>query len=396
MDAGPARQKQWAYYAGFLILGLTTAALGPSLPYLARATGSTLESIGYTFPARAGAYLFASWLVGRLYDRFRGHLLMTFGLVLIGLTLVMIPYTGLLTGLIALLVIMGLGMGILDVGGNTLLLWSDTSRPGAAMNALHFFYGLGSFLSPLIIAGALAWQGGIKMGYLVFGVLTLPLILIIFHLPSPQPPAQSPQEGQTSFLLSEVKVPLLLVALFYFFYVGVEVGFGGWIHTYALQTELEIDTTAAVLTSVYWGAFTVSRLISIPLASRWKPTALLTADLCGALISLALILFWPSSRLALWLGTVGLGFSIASIFPTMLSFAHQQMRLQGKETAWLFVSAGLGAMSLPWIMSRFVSGDHPLRIMLVLLLDLILAVVLFGVLCFWPGWTATSMEENQA
>jgi FHS family Na+ dependent glucose MFS transporter 1 len=384
MDKKSQKCNRWSYYAILMLLGLAGAALGPSLPSLAEGTGSTLTEIGNTFPSRAGAYLMGSWIAGRLYDRFPGNLVLKVSLLLMGVALCFVPLMAHLPGLIMVLIIMGLGMGALDVGGNTLLLWMKSDHPQSAMNALHFFYGLGSFLSPLILAAALQFKGGIQLGYWVYGALTLPVFLVMLSVPSPQPPEETGEEGNKVSIFQVVcKYPLLLIAIFYFLYVGVEVGFGGWIYTYALQTSLATETTAALLTSVFWGAFTLSRLLSIPLAARLDAKAFLGLDLLGALFSLSLILLWPSSKYALWGGAIGLGFAIASVFPTMLSFANQHLRLKGKETSWLFVSSGLGAMFTPWFMSRFVAGTFPLMIILLLLAALLLACLLFGALLIW-------------
>ena len=47
---------------------------------------------------------------------------------------------------------MGVAEGALDVGGNTLLIWVHRHKVGPFMNGLHFFFGAGAFLSPIIIA----------------------------------------------------------------------------------------------------------------------------------------------------------------------------------------------------------------------------------------------------
>lgn len=384
MEKRYQKRNQWSYYAIFVLLGLAGAALGPSLPSLAEGTQSTLTEIGHIFPSRAGAYLLGSWIVGRLYDRFPGNLVLKGGLLLMGVALFVVPLMTHLAGLVIVLIIMGLGMGALDVGGNTLLLWAESDHPQSAMNALHFFYGLGSFLSPLILAAALQFRGGIQLGYWVYGALTLFVFLVMLPLPSPHPPEEA-MEGRNKASVFQVdfKYPLLLIAIFYFLYVGVEVGFGGWIYTYALQTSLATETTAALLTSIFWGAFTLSRLFSIPLAARLEPKSVLGLDLMGALVSLSLILLWPSSKTALWAGAVGLGFAIASVFPTMLTFANRHLHLKGKETSWFFVSAGLGAMFTPWFMSRFVAGTFPLMMIIILLAALVLACFLYGAFLLW-------------
>lgn len=381
MGIDKKRFGSWYYFAAFFVLGLITASLGPSLSSFSNGINRTLQELGILFPVRAGAYLFGAWLTGRLIDRIRGHALLVAGMLLMGVTSFFIPGIQRMWGLLAAMVIMGWGMGILDVGGNTLLLWQKLKDPGSAMNALHFFYGLGSFLSPLILAGAIQYTGGIKVGYVMYGIVFIPLVLLVLQGDSPQPP-QEKDSDQVSFSLGKNRRTLILISVFFFLYVGVEVGFGGWIAAYGLKSDLTTAVTGAVLTSAYWGAFTAARLASVPLAARWKPSTLLILDFSGGLISLAVILVWPSSRVALWGGALGLGWSLASVFPTMLTFANRHLSLKGRETSWFFVSAGLGAMVTPWVLSRFVEGGSPVRLMQVLFIDLLFTCVLFGILIF--------------
>ena len=56
-----------AYYLSFIILGLTTAANGPSLPKLAEHTSSALERISLIFVFSSLGYLIGSFFGGRAF-----------------------------------------------------------------------------------------------------------------------------------------------------------------------------------------------------------------------------------------------------------------------------------------------------------------------------------------
>jgi FHS family Na+ dependent glucose MFS transporter 1 len=66
-----------------------------------------------------------------------------------------VPTLSLLSLLIVVLLVLGMAEGLLDVGGNTLLVWVHQPNVGPYMNALHFFFGLGAFFSPIIVAQAI-------------------------------------------------------------------------------------------------------------------------------------------------------------------------------------------------------------------------------------------------
>ena len=159
---------------------------------------------------------------------------------------------------------------------------------------------------------------------------------------------------------------------FFFIYVGIEVGFSGWIFTYATTLGLANETAAAYLTSAFWGALTVGRLFAIPLTARLRPSAILYMDLLGALASIGLMILCQSTT-ALWLGVIGLGLFFASVFPTTLSLADRRMSLTGKVTGWLFLGASLGGMTLPLLMGLFLENISPIAILWFTFLALILA-----------------------
>jgi FHS family Na+ dependent glucose MFS transporter 1 len=172
------------------------------------------------------------------------------------------PTIPLLWLLIAVLLLMGIGEGVLDVGGNTLLVWVHRRKVGPFMNALHFFFGAGAFIAPIIIAQAVKMSGDIHWAYWILALLILPVSLWLLRLPSPtaQTISKDDPAGQVNHLL------VALIVLFFFLYVGAEVSFGGWVFTYAVTLELTTETFAAYLTSAFWGSLTVGRLLAIPIA----------------------------------------------------------------------------------------------------------------------------------
>jgi FHS family Na+ dependent glucose MFS transporter 1 len=172
------------------------------------------------------------------------------------------------------------------------------------------------------------------------------------------------------------------VVAFFFFYVGAEVGFGGWIYSYATAVRVGGDATAAYLTSVFWASLTAGRLLGIPIALRLSPRLVLLVDLAGALGSLGGLILWPHSPLVAWLGTCGMGLAMASVFPTMMCLAQRHVRISGTVTGWFFVGASGGGMVLPWLMGQLFESVGPRSIMLVLAVDLLGAAALLVALAF--------------
>lgn len=379
------RDGKWAktigYYAAFVALGLVSASLGPTLNGLAENTQSTLSQISYLFLARSFGYLLGSILAGRVYDRMAGHPLIVGALGIMAVMAFITPTLTVLGLLIAVLLVLGLAEGLLDVGGNTLLVWVHQPDIGPYMNALHFFFGLGAFFSPLIVAQAIDWRGDITWAYWLLALLLLPVFLWFVRLPSP--PLRRQREGESAEPINYFFVGILIV--FFFLFVGVEVSYSGWIYTYAVTTGLANETSAAYLNSIFWAAFTIGRLIGIPIAARFRPRAILLTDLLGCILSVAIVLVWPTSAAVLWIGVAGAGFAMASIFAVTLSWAERRIHLTGFITSCFFIGTSTGAMFFPWFIGQLFEAYGPHVTMLTILVTDIAALALFVVLMVYGG-----------
>ncbi len=362
-----------AYYASFVALGLIGSLLGPSLPSLAQQTGVRLDQISILFTGRSLGYLLGSLLGGRLYDRRHGNPVMAAFLGLIFLTVLVSPLIPLLWLLFLAMLLMGAGEGGLDVGGNTMLMWLHREKVGPFMNGLHFAFGIGSFITPIIIAQAALASGDVNWGFWVVGLILFPVIFWLLRIPSPRNLAVA---GENPAKKNNYLV-IFLIVLVFCLYVGSEVSFGGWIYTYAVAMKLMNTTTAALMTSVFWGSLTFGRLLSIPIAAKFKITSILYADIIGVLVSVGLIALFPTSQAIGWIGTFGTGFAMASIFPTLLSLAESRLHITGKVNSLFFVGASSGSMALPWLIGQLFEPVGPRIAMVAIIVAMTLALITF-------------------
>jgi len=379
------------YFVGFVALGLAYAALGPTLADLAANVGTDLTRISYVLSARGLGYLVGSLVGGRLYDRRWGNPLMAGALLCAAVVMVAVPTIPVLWLLVSVVFVLGFFLGVVDLGGNTLLVWLHGEGVDPYMNALHFFFGIGAFLSPVVIAQAVSRTGDITPGYWVLAALLVPVAVWLGRLPSPQ---AAPEREEHVDGTPEGRAGLVvLIAVFFFLYVGAEAGFGGWIATYARTTGVGDAVTAAYLTSAFWGAMTVGRLLAVPISARYAPRYVLAADLVGALVSVVVLAIWPGNPAATWIGTIGAGLSIASLFPTALSLAEKRMRITGSVNSAFFVGASLGGMSIPWLIGQLLGNAGP-RVMALVIAGAVLADIVVLVLILAWGQPAREVTDG--
>jgi FHS family Na+ dependent glucose MFS transporter 1 len=300
-------------------------------------------------------------------------------LVSMALAIFLVPFMPVLWLLVLLYLVIGTALGVLEVGCNTLLVWTYSQNLGPWLNGLHLFFGIGAVISPPIMARVVATSGDIDLGFWILaGIILIPAVWLVW-LPSPS--VRGSGDGQES-APPDMRL-LLLITLIFLLYVGAEVSFGGWIYTYTILTLPGSEAMAGSLTSGFWAALTMGRLLAIPLSTRLTPRVILGLDFLGCILSGGLIIIWPDSVLVIWIATLGMGLSMASIFPTLLTFSERRMPITGTVSAWFFAGSGLGGMVLPWSIGQIVEGAGPMSVLVIILGAVVMAMAIFvGVVIF--------------
>jgi len=255
-------------------------------------------------------------------------------------------------------------------------LWTHREKAGSFVNGLHAAFGLGAFMAPLVVQFIAAGPGNIHWVFWTFAILTIPIGLWVFVNPSPS--ARTIPEHHRNVPLA---VPALGTMVFCFaFYVGAEAGYGNFIKTYTVLLKLGTESQANFLNSAFWGFFTLGRLLGVWLSTRLRPITLLALDLAGCCASLLLILSIPASATILWIGTIILGVSLASIFPSLLALSDERMHVTGTLAGWFLVGGSVGGMSVPWVIGRLsarISAGAMPGITLVCVIATCAALILF-------------------
>ena len=376
-------RRVWGYFGLFFMLGAVIASLGPTLPNLASNVGATIGQIGILFSARSFGYLVGSFTSGSFFDRWRGHTLMGILTLTAAVAMATIPNIHWLLLLGIVIFVVGFAQGGVDVGSNTLLVWTASDRAGALLNAMYFFAGLGSFLAPLYLQRVdLIW------GYRGIAIGLLPLALWLFLTPSPAIP-QRIQQKQTTITDVDFFVGFAVLA---FLYIGVEVSYGGWIFTYLLRSGLGDEATAYKITSLFWLAVMFGRLISIGLASRFQAKHLIMIYLGGAVFSAAWLRFAAHAPMIIWLGTLGMGWSLAALFPTTYAFVQQHVPITGRINGFVWAAGSLGAMILPWFIGQQMETSGPLSMMGIIFFVWVAALMVF----LWMVWRAMQIKGGHS
>jgi fucose permease len=347
------------------------ASLGPTLPELAHQVGVNISVLSILFSTRSLGYLCGALLTGYLLDRLSGHHLLTVVLVAGLISTGIMPQISLLPLLGLVMFFMGCALGSLDVGSNTLLAQTHGEKSGPFLNAMYLNAGVGSFFIPLYL-GYVAMD----TGYQTMAFLMVPLALWMIYTPSPPKPTKDGGETPPSQRFDI----LILFALMALLFVGLEVGYSGWIFIYLQKSLSGPEQSGYRITSLFWVAITLGRLIAIPVAVTIRPIRSIFIYLSGGLISTGLMILLKDEGWSIWVGTAGIGLSLAALFPTTFNYIQRTIPFTGRQNGLVWSTGSMGGILLPLLIGWGIGTWGTFAMMIIVLLTWILAMSLFMIL----------------
>ncbi|XP_028996461.1 sodium-dependent glucose transporter 1 [Betta splendens] len=394
-----------ALCASFLGLGMSIAVLGPTLEDLAVNVKQNISNISYIFVGRSAGYMGGSLLGGLLIDCMNPNVLLGFSMLLTGFGMCAIPFCKHALLLTVFMSSIGVSMGILDTGGNVLILNTWGKQAGPHLQALHFSFAAGAFVAPIIAkllfgheenstrpiySNATAPAVTVTVtdshtilrsipisthnsmwAYVMISLFVFVSALIFFVLYDRVSSSSDKAHASSGKPLVAKHHMALVVLLFFFFfaYVGAEVAYGSFIFTFAKNYALMSESHAAGLNSVFWGTFAACRGLAIILANFIYPGTMILLSLVGSTVSSLILCLFSRESVALWICTALYGASMATIFPSGIAWAEQYTTVTGRTASIFVVGAALGEMVMPALLG-FLLGpfhDHPLLMYLSLI-----------------------------
>ncbi|XP_042651652.1 sodium-dependent glucose transporter 1 [Tyto alba] len=387
--AGAGAALRWcisgALCAAFLGLGMSIAVLGPTFPNLAANVHKNVSDIYYIFVGRSLGYLGGSVLGGVLFDCMNAHLLLALSMFGTTVGLYGIPWCKKSLLLTVLMSVIGASMGILDTGGNVLALNTWGAEAGPHMQALHFSFAVGAFVAPILAKMALGGSGSedppgaektnqsvprsvptasaasaasalrhrlgadFLWSYVVIGTYLLLVSSFFLVLYSKGSSARDKAKAslQKCVFAKYHYALIFLLFVFFFCYVGAEVTYGSYIFTYAKVFAEMKENEAAALNSVFWGAFAACRGAAIFCAACLYPGTMILLSVAGSAASSSCLAAFTRRPAWLWAGTAAYGASMATVFPSGISWVEQYTVVHGKAASLFVVGAALGEMCIP-------------------------------------------------
>lgn len=171
---------------------------------------------------------------------------------------------------------------------------------------------------------------------------------------------------------------LILLFIFFFLYVGMEITYGGLLLTFVVDELGWSKAQGSLITSVFYGSFAAARGLGIFLAKCLSPTMILILDLVLTTLGMAAMLICMQFNTSMiWYLNVVLGVGMASIFPTGVTWAEQYLDLTGKATASFVVGSALGEMLLPAFTGFMFEQKGPMWLLYILTGCALFSIVIY-------------------
>jgi fucose permease len=344
------RLKIGLAFSAFILIGASDATMGVILPGMSAHYHVDKGTIGLLFICMSIGYILGSFNNGLLIDRLgnRVFLMCASGIFLLVAIMISIMPPFLLLAIVYLF--LGLSIAMFDAGLNSYIAGLPDNTK--LLNYLHAFYGAGALLGPAVASSLLALQRGWSSPYIVWGSMSLILLLgiaFLFKESAPQQQEKTATEGNILTTVLKLRI-VWLTAIFLMVYVGTEISLGSWSYSFLTEERHGATLISGWTVSGYWFGLMLGRLLLGRVAQRIGDKRLIELCLVGVAISLLIIWTLPFP-LASAFGLCLAGFSLGPIFPTTIALMSKLVsgRLLPTAIGFLASLGSMGGSLFPWL-----------------------------------------------
>ena len=371
-EAGYIKSFTFFACALFVVLGIVTTLLGPTLPLLSSRWSISTAQAGSLFFYQFLSSTIGALLSGTILAKRSFKVVVTLGvlLCLVGIgALVRADWTW---GRYAV-ACYGFGLGTALPAINLAVAEANRTRRAASVSLLNFAWSIGAISGPLL----LRLTHSLDLFLVVLsGLLGLGLVgSVLSTMPArEQPSATTMQASDAGRSLWEL-VPMFAFSMFLF--CGIENAVAGWAASLALPSFSNLYT-ALNANIAFWTFFLAGRALA-PVALRYLTEAklLLISIISAALGVLAFYFAVHPAGILVACAIAGLG--IGPGFPLLIARVSELIGSQHPASTVCFAFAGVGAATLPTLAGLVGAGlGHPRAGLLIPLAGLIVLLPLLN------------------
>lgn len=327
--------------------GMTFAFFGTGLPALRTYLGINLEAAALLTALLQAGFSVASLTGGILSDFVRRDRILMAGCLVLGAGAFLMGYLSSFAATVCIVVLMGIGAGFILSSSNVLLVELHPERRGTILNIHHIFFGLGSFLGPLIMGYLLLrhnWQAGYD------GLALCLLVLCVFFIFA-DPPIHS-LRGRRDFiqelgrlLADKYYIQMLFVAAMA---IGTQLALMLLSVTFLEDAKGMSISAASIALSSFFVCLVLGRLLCSWVSLHVCNSKIVFTLLCLQLITVFLI--WQGNGWFSFAALILSGLACSGIFPGLLAInGIMFFNVAGTALGILSTMGGVGSILIIWL-----------------------------------------------
>jgi fucose permease len=307
-------------YLCYIAIGFLDGMLGVIWPAMSADLGVPLDALGILLLVALVGFVLVSFNYGAVTQALSFHSFLLVCLLLRAIGFVVLALYPSWSIAIACFFIMSIGSGGVDTGLNVFISERGNARQ---LNWLHASFGIGATSGPFLAAGVLALGGTWNWNFgIVAGVLAVIAVLVwatapLWQFAGPEKSNRTASGHATATQSLRLPVVWISTTLF-FFYVGMELTAGQWSFTLFSLARGIPDIQAKFWVGIYWGIFTIGRILFGLVADRVSIDRFLRFALVAAAFG-AFLLYWNPLSGAAMAGLVLMGLAEAPIYPSLIA-----------------------------------------------------------------------------
>lgn len=385
-----------------LVTLLSTFAVGVVLSFLgavklplAKRLQINDAQMGGLFTALMFSSTIGVLVSGVAVDMMGAQPVLVFGFLLCGLCVMAIAYSRLYAVVVFACVLLGAGVMSLSSAGGVLaqeVLFPENAAMSHNLNNL--FFGLGAFLTPMLVAMLVQKLGYAKTLTVVAVVLLLPL-LVAFAAAYPEQVKKAAFDIAPAVQLL-AKPAILLAGLVLFCQVALETTLGGWVTTYLSSLGMS-ESRSGVVLSFFWLMLLVSRLGMVVFHVPVENAVLVVIGTSVVAFFSIGIMMGARTPIIGVLAILVTGLAFGPNFPNMLAVTLERTtkELHGSAYGIIFSIGLLGASIIPAVVGIVSKGKSIQKSMIVPMLTAGAMCVLAIFLNMVPMTPATDKGEPE-
>ena len=309
----------------FFVSGASSVLMGNLMPFLRETYGISYAQAGLLLSLPSWGNLASIFITGYLptYIGRRKTVLLTACWMAVAFSLITFGIGGAaLLGVACVMI--GVARGGNTNFSNTMMSTLPGKKAAIGYNLLHGAFAVGAVLSPLAL---IACTRGETPGwrFMTGGIVVLCLVQLAVYATMKLPAeniTKSIKQVDRSFLRNK---SFWLGAAILFFYISAEYAIVNWLVTYFKDTGILSAGVSQLMTSLLWIVIFVGRMIGAALVGKVSRKIILVVDGVGLLVFF-LVVFFSRSELPIFLGIMGVGLFMATIYTSALALGTQSIK----------------------------------------------------------------------